>query len=40
MPGTAIELGAASQILPADRIAGALIARVEGRLSFAGEIEP
>jgi two-component system chemotaxis response regulator CheB len=40
MPGTAIELGAASQILPADRIAGALIARVGGRLSFAGEIEP
>ncbi|HEY3653658.1 MAG TPA: chemotaxis-specific protein-glutamate methyltransferase CheB [Steroidobacteraceae bacterium] len=40
MPGAAIELGAASQILPADRIAGALIARVGGRLSFAGEIAP
>jgi two-component system chemotaxis response regulator CheB len=40
MPGAAIELGAASQVLPADKIAGALIARVGGRLSFAGEIEP
>ena len=40
MPGAAIELGAASQVLAADKIAGALIARVAGRLSFAGEIEP
>jgi two-component system chemotaxis response regulator CheB len=40
MPGAAIELGAASQVLPADKIAGALIARLGGRLSFAGEIEP
>jgi two-component system, chemotaxis family, protein-glutamate methylesterase/glutaminase len=40
MPGAAIELGAASQVLAADKIAGALIARIGGRLSFAGEIEP
>jgi len=40
MPGAAIEQGAATQVLPADMIAGALIARVGGRLSFAGEIEP
>jgi len=40
MPGAAIELGAATQVLPADKIADALIARVGGRLSFAGEIEP
>jgi two-component system, chemotaxis family, protein-glutamate methylesterase/glutaminase len=40
MPGAAIELDAASQILAADKIAGALIARVGGRLSFAGEIVP
>jgi chemotaxis response regulator CheB len=39
MPGAAIELGAATQVLPADKIAGALIARVGGLLSFAGEIE-
>jgi two-component system chemotaxis response regulator CheB len=39
MPGAAIELGAATQVLPADKIAGALIARVGGRLPFAGEIE-
>lgn len=38
MPGAAIELGAASQVLAADKIAGALIARIGGRL-FAGEIE-
>jgi len=37
--GAAIELGAATQVLPADKIADALIARVGGRLSFAGEIE-
>jgi two-component system chemotaxis response regulator CheB len=40
MPGAAIELGAASQVLAADKIAGALIARIAGRLSFAGEIDP
>jgi two-component system chemotaxis response regulator CheB len=40
MPGAAIELGAASQVLAADRIAGALIARIGGRLSFAGDIDP
>jgi two-component system chemotaxis response regulator CheB len=40
MPGAAIELGAASQVLAADKIAGALIARIGGRLSFAGEIDP
>ena len=40
MPGAAIELGAASQVLAADKIAGALIARIGSRLSFAGEIEP
>jgi two-component system chemotaxis response regulator CheB len=39
MPGAAIELGAAAQVLPADKIAGALIARAGGRFSFAGEIE-
>jgi two-component system, chemotaxis family, protein-glutamate methylesterase/glutaminase len=39
MPGAAIELGAATQVLPADKIAGALIARAAGRLSFVGEIE-
>jgi two-component system, chemotaxis family, protein-glutamate methylesterase/glutaminase len=39
MPGAAIELGAATQVLPADKIAGALIARAAGRPSFAGEIE-
>jgi two-component system chemotaxis response regulator CheB len=37
MPGAAIELGAASQVLAADRIAGALIARIGSRLPFAGE---
>jgi two-component system chemotaxis response regulator CheB len=39
MPGAAIELGAATQVLAADKIAGALIARAAGRLSFEGEIE-
>ncbi|HEY0802287.1 MAG TPA: chemotaxis protein CheB, partial [Steroidobacteraceae bacterium] len=37
MPGAAIELGAATQILPADKIAGALIAQAGHQLSFAGE---
>jgi len=40
MPGAAVELDAASQVLAADKIAGALIARIGGRLSFAGEIVP
>jgi two-component system chemotaxis response regulator CheB len=40
MPGAAIELGAATQILAGDKIAGALIARIGGRLSFAGEVDP
>ncbi len=43
MPGEAIKLGAATLILPADKIAGALIAQVgqAGRRgSFAGEIDP
>jgi two-component system chemotaxis response regulator CheB len=40
MPGAAIELGAASQVLAADKIAGALIARIGDKLSFAGEIGP
>lgn len=40
MPGAAIELGAATHVLPADRIAGALVAQVKYRLSPAGEIEP
>jgi two-component system chemotaxis response regulator CheB len=38
MPGEAIEMGAASQVLPADRIAAALIARVQQRAP-AGEFE-
>ncbi len=40
MPGAAIELGAATHVLPADRIAGALVAQVKRRLPPAGEIEP
>jgi two-component system chemotaxis response regulator CheB len=40
MPGAAIELGAATHVLSADRIAGALIAQVRRRLSPIGEIEP
>jgi two-component system chemotaxis response regulator CheB len=40
MPGEAIELGAATQVLPADKIAGALIAQVARRRSAAGGIEP
>jgi two-component system, chemotaxis family, protein-glutamate methylesterase/glutaminase len=40
MPGTAIELGAATHVLPADRIAGALVAQVRRRLPPAGEIDP
>ena len=38
MPGAAIELGAAIHVLPADKIAGALVAQVGRRLSPAGEI--
>ena len=40
MPGEAIELGAAAQVLPADRIAGALIAQVGAIAEQHGEIEP
>jgi two-component system chemotaxis response regulator CheB len=40
MPGEAIELGAATHVLPADKIAGALIAQVARRRSAAGGIEP
>jgi two-component system chemotaxis response regulator CheB len=39
MPGEAIELGAASQVLSADSIAGALIARVGRRRFAAGDIK-
>jgi two-component system, chemotaxis family, protein-glutamate methylesterase/glutaminase len=40
MPGEAIELGAVSQVLPADRIAAALIARVGQSRAVAGALEP
>ena len=40
MPGTAIELGAASQVLPADQIADALIAHIRRARSASGDIEP
>jgi two-component system chemotaxis response regulator CheB len=40
MPREAIELGAATQVLPADKVAGALILQVERRRSAAGEIQP
>jgi two-component system chemotaxis response regulator CheB len=40
MPGEAIELGAATHVLPADMIAGALIAQVGRRPLSDGEIEP
>jgi two-component system, chemotaxis family, protein-glutamate methylesterase/glutaminase len=39
MPGAAIELGAAAQVLPADRIAAALIAELERRIPQAGGAE-
>ena len=40
MPGEAIELGGATQVLPADKIAAALLLQVErGRLA-AGEVQP
>jgi two-component system chemotaxis response regulator CheB len=39
MPGEAIALGAAVQILPADRIAGALIAELARKFQHAGGIE-
>ena len=39
MPGEAIGLGAATHILPADKIAGALIAQVTRKRSAAGGIE-
>jgi two-component system chemotaxis response regulator CheB len=40
MPGHAIELGGATQVLPADKIAGALIAQVERGRVAAGELQP
>lgn len=40
MPREAIELGAATQVLPADKVAGALIMQIERRRSAAGEIYP
>jgi two-component system chemotaxis response regulator CheB len=40
MPGEAIELGAAIQILPADKIAGALLAQVGSWRSPTGEFQP
>jgi two-component system, chemotaxis family, protein-glutamate methylesterase/glutaminase len=40
MPGEAIELGAATLVLPADKIAAALVAQVARRRSAAGGIEP
>ena len=39
MPGAAIELGAAAQVLPADRIASALIAELARRIPQAGGAE-
>jgi two-component system, chemotaxis family, protein-glutamate methylesterase/glutaminase len=40
MPGEAIELGAAIQILPADKIAGALLAQVGRWRTSLGELQP
>jgi two-component system chemotaxis response regulator CheB len=40
MPGEAIELGAATQILPADKIAGALLAQIGRWRSPTGETQP
>ena len=40
MPGEAIELGAAIQILPADKIAGALLAQVGRWRTSIGEFQP
>jgi two-component system chemotaxis response regulator CheB len=40
MPGEAIALGAATLILPGDRIAGALIAQVKRKPAAAGGLEP
>jgi two-component system chemotaxis response regulator CheB len=39
MPGAAIDLGAAAQVLPADRIAGALITELARRIPQAGGVE-
>src|ERR1700704_4872093 len=39
MPGEAIELGAATQILPADKIAGALLVQVGRRRTSIGEFQ-
>jgi two-component system chemotaxis response regulator CheB len=40
MPGQAIELGGATQVLPADKIAAALLAQVERARLAAGEVKP
>lgn len=40
MPGEAITLGAATHVLPADRIAGALIAQIKRRTADSGGSEP
>ena len=40
MPREAIELGAATQILPADKVASALILQIERRRPAAGEMHP
>jgi len=40
MPGEAIELGAATHILAADKISGALIAQIGRRLSPEREFDP
>ncbi len=39
MPGAAIEIGAAVQVLPADRIASALVTELTRRIPQAGGIE-
>ena len=39
MPGAAIEIDAAAQVLPADRIAGALITELARRIPQAGGVE-
>jgi two-component system chemotaxis response regulator CheB len=40
MPGEAIQLGAANQILPADKIAGALLAQAGRWRTSPGEFQP
>jgi two-component system chemotaxis response regulator CheB len=39
MPGAAIEIGAATQVLPADRIAAALLTEFTRRIPQAGGVE-